>query len=137
MGEYPGPSLSDRPTKAQRAAHDAAFQEWAAKENARIAKQRAAFAANLGPARADLQRLMLDRAWELLDANECEVAGVERTFHDLRRTAATNLLIAGIPAPQVAMIMGWKQADVDDLQRLYVSRPAVVAAVLEQLAKGG
>lgn len=67
----------------------------------------------------------------------CADAGVKRTFHDLRRTAATGLLIAGIEAPKVAMIMGWSEEDVEALKRRYVSRSAVVASVLAQLEKGG
>lgn len=73
MPQFPG-SLPDKPTKAQRAAHEAAFNAWAAAEADRMRLQRAAFAANLGPARAELQRLMLDRAWALLDMGECEAA---------------------------------------------------------------
>jgi integrase len=65
----------------------------------------------------------------------CEDAGVKRTFHDLRRTACTTLLAAGIDAPVVAMIMGWSEAEVQALQRLYVSRKAVVAAVIAQLER--
>lgn len=69
---YPGPALPPNPTKAQRATHDAAFEMWAAEERARIARQRAAFRELMGPSRAALQQIMLDRAWELLDAGECE-----------------------------------------------------------------
>lgn len=65
----------------------------------------------------------------------CEKAGVKRTFHDLRRTAATTLLAAGIDKPQVAMIMGWSQDEVEALQRLYVSRQEVINAVLAKLEK--
>jgi integrase len=70
-------------------------------------------------------------------AKACREAGVTRTFHDLRRTAATGLLVAGVEAPQVAMIMGWSEADVEAMKRKYVSRSAVVAAVLAKLEKGG
>ncbi len=65
----------------------------------------------------------------------CKAAGVKRTFHDLRRTAATNLLSAGIEASQVAMIMGWAEDDVEAMKRKYVSRKAVVESVLKQLEK--
>lgn len=67
----------------------------------------------------------------------CDLAGVKRTFHDLRRTAATNLVAAGLDASQVAAIMGWSEADVEAMKRKYVSRSAVVAAVLAKLEKGG
>lgn len=62
---------------------------------------------------------------------------VGRTFHDLRRTAATGLIRAGLDNSQVASIMGWSEADVEAMKRKYVSRAAVVAAVLAKLEKGG
>jgi len=67
----------------------------------------------------------------------CTAAGVERTFHDLRRTAATNLLAAGLDASQVALLMGWSERDIEALKRRYVSRAAVVQAVLAKLGGGG
>lgn len=67
----------------------------------------------------------------------CAKAGVRRTFHDLRRTAATTLLASGVDKGQVAMIMGWSQDEVEALQRLYVSRAEVIKAVLAKLEKGG
>ena len=65
----------------------------------------------------------------------CDDAGVVRSFHDLRRTAATFLVAAGLDNAQVAMIMGWSEKDVETLKRLYVSRRAVVEAVLAKLQK--
>ena len=44
-------------------------------------------------------------------------AGIKRTFHDLRRTAATNLISAGIDASKVAMIMGWSEEEIEALKR--------------------
>lgn len=66
----------------------------------------------------------------------CLDAGIKRTFHDLRRTAATNLMASGIEKSQVAMIMGWEETAVEALKLKYVSRKAVVAAVLAKLEKG-
>lgn len=67
----------------------------------------------------------------------CKDAGVSRTFHDLRRTAATNLIAAGLDNAQVAEIMGWSADDVETMKRKYVSRSAVVQAALAKLEKGG
>jgi integrase len=71
------------------------------------------------------------------EACKPENANVQRTFHDLRRTAATNLLAAGIDGAQVAMLMGWSEDDVEAMKRKYVSRKAVVQAILAKLEKGG
>lgn len=60
---------------------------------------------------------------------------VRRTFHDLRRTAATNLVAAGLDNTLVASIMGWSEDDVEAMKRKYVSRAAVVKAVLAKLEK--
>jgi len=63
----------------------------------------------------------------------CEKAGVKRTFHDLRRTAATHLVASGLDAAGVALIMGWSEDAVESLKRRYVSRSAVVQAMLVKL----
>lgn len=63
----------------------------------------------------------------------CRKAKVKRTFHDLRRTAATALVAAGLSSGQVAAIMGWSEDDVEAMKRKYVSRKAVVESVLRQL----
>lgn len=64
-------------------------------------------------------------------------AGVVRTFHDLRRNAATRLCEAGLDSGQVASIMGWAEEDVEAMKRKYVSRRAVVKAALAKLEKEG
>ena len=89
MPRFPD-SLPANPTKAQRKAHAAAFAVWAAEEANRVRLQRAAFAANLGPARAELQRIMLDRAWALLEMGECEAADALLEF--VPETLAAALL---------------------------------------------
>lgn len=71
------------------------------------------------------------------EACSAKNANVHRTFHDLRRTAATNLISAGLDNTQVATIMGWSEDDVEAMKRKYVSRKAVVQAVLAKLEKGG
>lgn len=73
MGAYPV-DLPPDATPAQRKAWSAGFDVWAAQERARVATQRAAFARIPARQRRELERLLLDRAWALLDANECEAA---------------------------------------------------------------
>lgn len=66
-------------------------------------------------------------------AQVCKDSGVARTFHDLRRTAATHLVTAGLESGQVAQIMGWSEDAVEAMKRKYVSRSAVVESVLDKL----
>lgn len=66
-------------------------------------------------------------------AKACERAGVTRTFHDIRRTAATGFLISGMTSSEVALLMGWSEASVEALKRKYVSRSAVVQSMLAKL----
>ena len=87
---FPGPELPLNATKAQRAAHDAAFAKWAGEERARVAAQRRAFAKVGRRVRDALERAMLDRAWALLDAGECEAADALLEF--CTEAAATALL---------------------------------------------
>lgn len=60
-------------------------------------------------------------------------AGVGRRTHDLRGTAATHLVSAGLSYPQVAMIMGWSVAEVERIARRYVSRGALSRAIAQTL----
>jgi integrase len=65
----------------------------------------------------------------------CKRAKVTRTFHDLRRTAATRLVSSGVPSGQVAMAMGWSEDAVEALKRKYVSRSAVVQSMLANMGE--
>lgn len=67
-------------------------------------------------------------------------AGVKRRTHDLRGTAATNLVAAGLSYPEVAMIMAWTEKEVERIARRYVSKGAVsrrVARRLNSVAEDG
>lgn len=59
-------------------------------------------------------------------------------FHDLRGTAATRFVAAGLSYAQTGAILGWDEEYVEAIARKYVDRGAVVAAVLGKLnlAKG-
>lgn len=61
--------------------------------------------------------------------------GIEKHLHDLRGTAATEFMRAGITDEEIAEIMGWKTADVRKIRRRYVTRAAIVSAAVKRLEK--
>lgn len=66
-------------------------------------------------------------------ARAAKTAGVARTTHDLRRTFATRLALAGLSDEQVAEVMGWSVESVAQLRRVYVDRSAVLRSVRAQI----
>lgn len=62
-----------------------------------------------------------------------KAAKVERRTHDLRGTAATNLVAAGLSFAQVATILAWTEAEVERIARRYVSKGALSRAIAKQL----
>lgn len=56
------------------------------------------------------------------------------TFHDLRGTAATQFIRAGLPIADVATILGWERTRVEAMTS-YVTAEAVAAGMLERLRK--
>lgn len=61
-------------------------------------------------------------------------AGVDRRTHDLRGTAATRYCLAGLTNEEVADAMGWEEANVARMRKIYVSRSAVRESVSRKLA---
>jgi hypothetical protein len=62
-------------TPAEKQANAAAYEVWAAKEEARVQRQRQPLSQFVrGRGGLLLIEMMLDRAWALLDAGECEAA---------------------------------------------------------------
>ncbi len=53
-------------------------------------------------------------------------------FHDLRGTAATNLIRAGMPLDDLAEILGWTTAQVKEIARRYVSSDAMADGMLKR-----
>lgn len=62
-------------------------------------------------------------------------AGVDKRFHDLRGTAVTHFLAAGLSYDDVALIVGWSRANVEAIAARYVHRGKVVEAMLRKLKK--
>lgn len=58
-------------------------------------------------------------------------------WHDLRGTAATNFIRAGLSLPDVAIIMGWEPTRVQEIARRYVTSEEVGLAIAERLQGNG
>jgi hypothetical protein len=86
------PHPGDAPKRCTKAfaVWQRAVDAWARSYRERIEHQRALFAANLGPARVELQEAMLYRAWALLEAGEGEAADALLEF--VPEAAAVRLL---------------------------------------------
>lgn len=70
-----GPKLPDRATAAEVRRWRAEVEAWVKAENARVANQRLAWErAHTKMGLERVMRLMMDRAWALLDAGEAERA---------------------------------------------------------------
>ena len=78
MAEWSGIHRPPPRNKREKREREAEFEAWCEAERRRVAEQRAAFDAAVppGPARDQLEKAMLDRAWSLLDAglSGCEAA---------------------------------------------------------------
>ena len=62
-------------------------------------------------------------------------AKINKRLHDLRGTAATHFIRAGLNDADVAEIMGWKVAAVSAIRRRYVTRGEVISAAIHRLNK--
>lgn len=63
--------------------------------------------------------------------------GIEKRMHDLRGTAATGFMQAGLTDEEVADILGWKTADIAAIRKRYVARGAIVQAAIARLERNG
>jgi hypothetical protein len=61
--------------------------------------------------------------------------GIDKHLHDLRGTAATVFMGAGMTDEEIAEIMGWRTEDVRAIRRRYVSRAAIVSAAIARLER--
>gem|GEM_PF-2487311 len=57
-------------------------------------------------------------------------------FHDLRGTAATNYILAGLPLDDVATILGWELQRVKEIARRYVTGEAIGLGMIARLQEG-
>lgn len=62
-------------------------------------------------------------------------AGIDKHFHDLRGTAATRLYLSGLTIREIAEIMTWAEAAVENLINRYVKRDELLRARIRTLDK--
>lgn len=53
--------------------------------------------------------------------------------HDLRGTAATHYILAGLPLDDVATILGWELRRVTEIARCYVTGEAIGMGMIARL----
>ncbi len=56
-------------------------------------------------------------------------------FHDLRGTAATNLILGGLELGEVATVLGWKKDKVEQIAARYISAEAIGRAMVLRLRR--
>lgn len=96
----------------------------------------AGLAAALRRARIDAQKHAAKIAGIDYDPeNPLETAIDGLRFHDLRGTAATNFISAGLQLDEVALILGWKLERVREIAARYVSGEAMGLAMVKRLGR--
>ncbi len=58
-----------------------------------------------------------------------------KRFHDLRGTAATKLILAGLTDLEVASIIGWSPNRVTSIRAMYVDNQRIISNVIERIAR--
>jgi len=64
-------------------------------------------------------------------------AGVKKSLHDLRGTAATRFVIAGLKDEEIADIFGWEPDRVRKIRVRYVDRARVAQGIITRLERRG
>lgn len=62
-------------------------------------------------------------------------SGVSKRLHDLRGTACTYYIRAGLEDEDVAEIMGWDKETVKQMKRVYVTDQAILAGMVERIER--
>lgn len=85
---------------------------------------------------AALRRARLDALDHAMKTRRANTSGIEGLrFHDLRGTAATNFILAGLDLQDVALILGWKLERVREIAARYVSGEAMGLAMVRRLGR--
>lgn len=71
-----------------------------------------------------------------LDADAAGGASIRHLrFHDLRGTAATNVVRAGLDLHEVATILGWSKTKVEQIAARYVTAEEIGLSMVEKLRR--
>lgn len=62
--------------------------------------------------------------------------GIDKNLHDLRGTAVTRFVLAGLSEEVVADLVGWEPARVRQVRKRYVHRDRIALGIIEQLQPG-
>ena len=84
------------------------------------------------------RRAKLDAAAaaQLAAEDASAASGIEHLrFHDLRGTAATNFIRAGLELDDVATVLGWMKGRVEQIAARYISGEAIGLAMVERLRR--
>lgn len=66
-----------------------------------------------------------------------KAAGIDKHFHDLRGTAATNFYRAGLSIREISAIMGWKEDNVEAIINVYVKRDELLKDRIRRMDEAG
>lgn len=82
-----------------------------------------------------MRRAKVDAHKAAIEAGR-EASGIEHLrIHDLRGTAATNFIRAGIDLNDVATILGWNRGRVEEIARRYVTGEEIGLAIVQRLRR--
>jgi len=86
---------------------------------------------------AGVRRMRIDAAAAAVKARGpgAESGIAHLRIHDLRGTAATNFIRAGLELGDVATILGWKKEKVEQIALRYVTAEAISLAIVERLRR--
>lgn len=82
-----------------------------------------------------MRRAKLDAESRAVEQGLKDAGILKLRFHDLRGTAATNFIAAGLTLDQVATILGWSKGKVDQIAARYVTAETIGLAMVATLRR--
>lgn len=82
-----------------------------------------------------IRRAKLDAEAFALEQGLADAGVLKLRFHDLRGTAATNFIRAGLSLDDVATILGWSKSKIEQIAARYVTAEAIGLAMVAKLRR--